>query len=394
LAEIIVRVKLRIALPEERALLGAWLDEKEENRQLFKNIIRGASISRRLRVEAEVERTMDYDLVCGEVYRKLTLYRHRGMKRVAWGGIGAACAVLLFILVSRQEEAGVARPDTLPVEPVTKGKVTLVMEGNNVNLDDGPEIALLRSPFVVMDTATGVLSYQIEIKEDSLLMPAGEKHTLTTEIGGDYSLILSDGTRVWLNSTSSFTFPVVFTGDERAVELEGEAYFEVAPDAARPFIVRTAHVQAKVLGTSFNISAYRDETSVYTTLLTGKVEVSLNESRRGYAPVILSQDMQSCWNRESGEFTVKRVVSEEVVSWRHGIFVFNEGDVGVVTRMLSRWYGVEFVYDAERPGRHTFGGKMKKDEKLEAILRTLTMAGGPEFRQEGDYIRVIERNTE
>jgi ferric-dicitrate binding protein FerR (iron transport regulator) len=388
LAEIIVRVKLKVASREERALLGAWLDESEENRQLLKSILRGESIARRLRVEAEVDGTVDYRLVCGEVYRKLTSYRNHRRRWLAWSGAGAAAVVLLMLLVPRQEEAGVSRPEPPSLVLTERGKVTLTMGDGSVNLDKGLLPVLQHASFVVMDTAAGVLRYRVE--EDTLPSIAWERHTVTTEVGGDFSFILSDGTRVWLNATSTFTYPIVFTGEERVVELEGEAYFEVMPYAGMPFIVRTAGVQVEVLGTSFNVSAYRDEENIYTTLLAGKVEVSL-DGQQAYTPVVLTENMQSCWNRERGEFTVKRVVAEEFVSWRHGIFVFNEGDVEVVTRMLSRWYGVTFVYDRDRASRHTFGGKMKKDEKLEVILKSLTMAGGPEFRQEGNSIRVIER---
>ncbi|MDR2130172.1 MAG: FecR domain-containing protein [Odoribacteraceae bacterium] len=430
LAEIIVRVKLKIALPEERALLGAWLDESEENRQLFKNIIRGESIAGRIRLEMDIDQTADYRLICDEVYRKLIAGRYRRRQWIAWSGVGAASVVLLLIGVSRFAPRVEERPASDPVYPVIssvlteKGKVALIIAGNRINLDHGVSVVLQRSPFIEVDTATGVLKYreerdslparsgrleyppvdEIPVREPMIhaggldsreyrdSFPPVEKHTLTTEVGGDYSFILSDGTRVWLNSVSSFTYPVVFTGGERVVELAGEAYFEVAPDADRPFIVRTADVQAKVLGTSFNISAYRDEANVYTTLLTGRVEVSVNGEAHGYSPVVLAEEMQSCWNRERGEFSVKQARAADVIAWRYGTFVFNEDDIGVVTRVLSRWYGVTFVYDNERVGRHTFGGKIKKDEKLEVILKTLTLAGGPEFRQEGDKIHVIERD--
>jgi ferric-dicitrate binding protein FerR (iron transport regulator) len=393
LAEIIVRVRLKTASPEERALLNAWLDEGEENRLLFKRIIRGETLARRLRAGTDATRPLDHGDVYGQVYRRLLARRGRRRRRLAWIGPGiAACVASLLLLLPPREIAEEPLPGVALAMQEQRGKINLIFNENSFNLDNGFTVVLEHAPFIVKDTATNVLRYQVNA--DSLPAHAGERHTIVTEVGGDYSFFLGDGTRVWLNAATSFTYPVVFARDERVVDLDGEAYFEVAPDAAHPFIVRAADTRVKVLGTSFNVSAYRDEASVYTTTLTGKVEVSLADGRDGYLPVVLTQDMQSCWNRERGELIVKKVASAEVVSWRHGVFVFNEGDVEVVTRMLSRWYGVEFVHEAGRPGRHTFEGKMKKEEKLESILRGLTMAGGPEFRREGSRVYVIERNKE
>ena len=106
---------------------------------------------------------------------------------------------------------------------------------------------------------------------------------------------------------------------------------------------------------------------------------------------VLRPGMQSCWKKETGEFSVRKVDTKNVVAWRYGEFVFDEDDIEVVTRMLSRWYEVRFVYDGKRKGRHTFSGKMSKDEKLESILKILTLAGGPEFRVEDGIVHIIEK---
>jgi len=210
-------------------------------------------------------------------------------------------------------------------------------------------------------------------------------------VGGEYFVVLSDGTRVWVNSTSEFVYPVQFIGDRRVVQLKGEAYFEVKHDPARPFIVQVRDVETRVLGTAFNVSAYENEESVYTTLLTGKVQVSLMDQKSDIPSMILKPGMQSCWKSGTGEFSVRKVDTKNVVAWRYGEFVFDEDDIEVVTRMLSRWYEVRFVYDGKRKGRHTFSGKMSKDEKLESILKILTLAGGPEFRVEDGIVHIIEK---
>ena len=150
-------------------------------------------------------------------------------------------------------------------------------------------------------------------------------------------------------------------------------------------------MRTRVLGTSFNVCAYENEEEISTTLLEGKVEVSLTKTgAEEMPPMRLTPGMQSTWQKTTGAFTVKRVNAKDEVAWRHGVFVFNEDDMEVVMRMLSRWYEVTFVFDKERKERHTFSGRMSKDESLASILKTLTLAGGPRFKIKGNVVHIIE----
>lgn len=211
---------------------------------------------------------------------------------------------------------------------------------------------------------------------------------MVTAIGGEYALILSDGTRVWLNADSELEYPVEFVKKERIVKLSGEAYFEVAPNPEQPFIVEAGGIQTRVLGTSFNIQAYRNEKSVYTTLLTGSLRVAVAD---GGDAVVLTPGREAIWEKGSGAIQVEAVNAEDAIAWRYGNFIFEEEDIEVVMRMLSRWYEVEFVVDGGRKERHTFSGRMSKDESLDTVLETIELAGGPEFRREGNIIHLIEK---
>ena len=191
-----------------------------------------------------------------------------------------------------------------------------------------------------------------------------------------------------MNAESELDFPVDFVGKERVVRLKGEAYFEVKPDAAHPFIVETRGVRTRVLGTSFNIKAYDNEESIFTTLLTGKVKVSAigeeNES------VVLTPGMQSEWQENGQKMSVKKVNAENFTAWRQGAFMFDNENIMVVTRVLERWYGLKFIYN-ENVHEHTFSGRLSKDEPLESILETLTFTGGPQFKIEKDVVYIIEK---
>lgn len=395
LARVIIRVRLGMATEEERELLGKWLDEEVANRRLYRNIIRGKSIAGRLRLEDEINQTTDFQKVYEEVARRLAVHRSRrySLRRiVVVSGAIASCLVGIFValhpLVKVEVHESISVQGELKEMKIVKEKVMLVLgNGERIGLVKQVPDSLKLEQATLIGTKGGLY---YEANTDSV--PEREEfHRIETAVGGEYFVVLSDGTRVWVNSMSEFVYPVQFIGNRRVVQLKGEAYFEVKHDPARPFIVQVRDVETRVLGTAFNISAYENEESVYTTLLTGKVQVSLMDQKSDIPSMILKLGMQSCWKKGTGEFSVRKVDTKNVVAWRYGEFVFDEDDIEVVTRMLSRWYEVRFVYDGKRKGRHTFSGKMSKDEKLESILKMLTLAGGPEFRMEDGIVHIVEK---
>ena len=311
---------------------------------------------------------------------------------VVVSGAIASCLVGIFValhpLIKVEVHESMSVQGELKEMKIVKEKVMLVLgNGERIGLVKQVPDSLKLAQATLIGTKGGLY---YEANTDSV--PEREEfHRIETAVGGEYFVVLSDGTRVWVNSTSEFVYPVQFIGDRRVVQLKGEAYFEVKHDPARPFIVQVRDVETRVLGTAFNVSAYENEESVYTTLLTGKVQVSLMDQKSDIPSMILKPGMQSCWKSGTGEFSVRKVDTKNVVAWRYGEFVFDEDDIEVVTRMLSRWYEVRFVYDGKRKGRHTFSGKMSKDEKLESILKILTLAGGPEFRVEDGIVHIIEK---
>lgn len=227
----------------------------------------------------------------------------------------------------------------------------------------------------VVKPADGELAY-----EKGGVGPVGF-NTLTTPRGGQYRLTLPDGSRVWLNAASALKYPTVFSGKERVVELQGEAYFEVAQNAAMPFRVMVRKtpvekpVQVEVLGTQFNVMAYPDEPYISTTLLEGSVRV-----REGAKAVLLKPGEQA---RENN---VNPVDTEEVVAWKNGMFKFDEATIEQVMRQISRWYDVEVVYVNEHP-KDVFRGEMYRNVNASKILRVL-QASGVHFTVEGKKIYV------
>ncbi|GGA89721.1 FecR family protein [Puia dinghuensis] len=222
---------------------------------------------------------------------------------------------------------------------------------------------------------------QYEVAGDS---GAVQYNVLATPRGGQYKLVLPDGTKVWLDAATTIRYPTAFAGAERVVELNGEAYFEVAADAAKPFRVEVAtdkgQMQVDVLGTHFNIMSYADEPVVKTTLLEGSVRV-----RKGGKRVQIRPGEQARLNGDGSLVVVKTDV-EEAVAWKNGLFKFEEADMQQVMRQLSRWYDLEVVYTNGVP-KDRFQGEMYRDVNLSKILKILE-ASGVRFTVEGKKLLV------
>jgi hypothetical protein len=190
-------------------------------------------------------------------------------------------------------------------------------------------------------------------------------NTLSTPRAGQFQVMLPDGSKVWLNNASSLRYPTAFSGKSREVTLNGEAYFEITKDAAKPFIVRVNELAVNVLGTTFNIMAYNDEPIIKTTLLTGKVSLAA-----GGKESFLSPAEQAGISRNGSWKILKGVDTDEAIAWQRGYFHFTHEDIGGVLRQLSRWYDVEVEFTIPVPD-YTFDGEIGRDLSLSSILRHL-----------------------
>lgn len=400
MAEIIVKIRLRKASAAERAFLNDWLDESEANRQTYKRIVRGEAIARRLKAEEDVRNSADFSALTAQIARRLTRRRLRPWRIGAWGAVAAAFAggLLYFGILREQEPAfvpyRVAKETVIAAAaPNTDAKAMLVTaDGQKIDLEkQAPDSLDARQ--AVIRGEEGKLVY--ERKEAGMPEEKQEEwNKVVTSVGGEYVVELSDGTRVWLNANTTFDFPVDFVRQERVVKLRGEAYFEVAKDAKRPFIVETEGTRTRVLGTSFNVKAYPDERYERTTLLEGSVEITLAESMGTPSPrMVLEPGMQARWKTGSRSLSVRAVDAEDAIAWRRGEFLFTEEAIQVVLQTLSRWYGVEFVSTDEKLETYTFSGMMSKDDKLGETLEILTLAGGPAFRIEGDKVYMSKKKS-
>ena len=192
---------------------------------------------------------------------------------------------------------------------------------------------------------------------------------------------LADGPRVWLNAESRLRYPVVFMGEERKVEMEGEVYFEVAKNREKPFIVTVNGVDIRVLGTSFNVSAYQEE--VVTTLVEGKVQL-----KRGDEQVVLSPNQQAIWSDD--KFKVKQVDARNYVLWKEGIFYFEDVDLERILDDMARWYNVNIFYMNSTLKKMKFSVEIKRYEDINEILRRIEQTKRVKFEIKDRTINVYE----
>ena len=201
--------------------------------------------------------------------------------------------------------------------------------------------------------------------------------------GGEFCLTLSDGTRVWLNSETSIQYPVAFGAKERRVFVQGEAYFEVAKDANKPFTVQFMSSSVTVLGTSFNIRAYPEEKQSQTTLAEGSVRI--------YSPgssMLLKPGEQVEVNALSGGMVKREVEVKSFTSWKDGRFVFEQQPLEDIMRTLERWYDIRVIFKDEGAKRISLSGNMKRYGDFSQVMKMLQMTGDVRFELHGNDVYI------
>ncbi|MBS0028196.1 FecR family protein [Chitinophaga sp. 22321] len=270
------------------------------------------------------------------------------------------------------------------VAPGGQHALLTLSDGTVIPLDSAANGTLARQGNVnILKLDSGRLAYSAAA---SKTVDAPTFNILTTPRGGQFRVILPDGSRVWLNAASSIRFPTTFIGKERRVELSGEAYFEVEEDNNMPFIVGlNGEGQVLVLGTHFNINAYNDEGLQKTTLLEGAVLVTAGGHRQMLRPGEQAQVQPA--NASAG-ITVRQTDVEEVLAWKNGYFQFNQADLRAVMRQLARWYDVEISYEGSVP-ESKFWGDISREANITDVLKVLEKSG-VHFRLEGKKIIVTQ----
>lgn len=298
-------------------------------------------------------------------------YSHRSPVIRRWWAVAAlliGTAVAVWLLVrpkSFTPSIAGSKPLIHDRAPGRNVAVLTLADGSSITLDSAHNGVLAQQGAAsVTKSGDGALAYQAADGAAKIAV----YNTLTTPRGGQYRLLLPDGSRVWLNAASSISYPTAFTGSERSVTITGEAYFEITANAAIPFRVHVntprGQKDIQVLGTNFNVKAYGDETTVTTTLLQGSVRLDNTVLKPGEA---------GQWRADGTMQVDPHANIEEAVAWKNGMFHFEGADVAEVMRQLSRWYDVDVVFKGKLPDAK-FEGEIPRSSNLTEVFRILQLS--------------------
>jgi transmembrane sensor len=296
-----------------------------------------------------------------------------------WAKFSAAAVGLLFLSFGvynyLHKKTSVIEKSTAKIKqlqhdalPGGNKAVLILANGKTIILDNAQNGTLAKQGNTTVNKAAdGKLVYNISNIADNNAVPS--INTINTPRGGEYQVILPDGTKVWLNAASSLRFPTRFTGNSRDVEITGEAYFEVTKNKLMPFRVKTNRASIEVLGTHFNVMAYDDESLMKTTLLEGAVNI-----KSGSATYKLTPGQQAQINATGNTKVTSDIDVDDEVAWKNGIFQFKDAAIDVILRQASRWYDVNVTYKGKVPPRE-FTGRLSRNVKASALLNMIKYTG-------------------
>jgi len=298
----------------------------------------------------------------------------------SWFKYAAAAAIFLLLLAVSWEWNTRKRTRTITqdiqLHHGTARPVLILGDGTRIAPDSAANGAIAQQGSAqVIKLANGQLAYkQISQKNTGLVY-----NTMQTPNGCLYQLILPDGSHVWLNAASSLRYPSAFPDDKRMVEVSGEAYFDIAKDEKKPFIVTAKGMEVQVLGTAFNIMAYTDEDAVKTTLVQGAVKINAGRILHPGEQAVL---------RTSGELLVSKPDMEEILGWKNGEFNFKETNISTIMRQVSRWYDVEVKYEGDMSGIE-LSGIVARTATISQLLKALELTKIVRFKIQGRTITVM-----
>lgn len=366
--------------PEEEREYNEWYDSVSDDKEI------------KMEPDFAVSRQQLKRRIFVKISRITGLYRpalsiHKRRKIYA----AAASVLLLFGAISfywhSSRKATIQNPKSLVENPYFKNDIApgvnravlTLSNGEKITLDDSTSGMLADEGGArIVKSGKGGVIYE-ERKGGVTVV----NNTVSTPRGSQYQLTLPDGTKVWLNASSSITFPTLFREKERRVKVSGEAYFEVAKNAAQPFIVSANNMLVNVLGTHFNVNAYADENTIRTTLMEGSVKII--ETFTQHERVIVPGEQSRLDKR--GNISVEKVNTEEIIAWKEGFFRFHKTEIAALMRQISRWYNVDVQYEGP-PAKDLFTGTIPRTLSLSELLTVLKHAN-VRFKIEGNKLTVL-----
>lgn len=369
---------------EEKVELDNWINASDQNLRLFEDLTDTEKLQEGFKQIEKLDAAVAMHRIQGRIH-----IGNPPVKQKIWWRYAAAAAILILFASAafyffnpnkRSSKENIAVLND--IAPGGNKAILTLSDGSVLKLDETPDGVIGKeTKSNIIKNKSGELMYTHRGNADHF-------NVLTTPRGGGYHVVLSDGTKVWLNAASSLKYPLAFSQNTREVELTGEAYFEVAKDASKPFFVKTTNQQVEVLGTNFNINAYEDEPAITTSLLEGKIKVSsINNqqvSTSNYA--LLQQGQQSNFSYGQPIKISNQFDPIEIIAWKEGNFEFKDASIEQIMRQVARWYDAEIIYE-EKPTYH-FNASVDRNTPVSKLLHFLEMTNRVHFTIKGKTIIV------
>jgi ferric-dicitrate binding protein FerR (iron transport regulator) len=377
-AEWIAKEKSGNLSEPEKEQLQYWLNENEQNKAVY-------------------ERLQDEDVLVNELKELEKLDKEKAFQRIEkiiaeskpksiklfpkylkYAAAIAAIAVGSYFIIHKNIEPAKQDVAQVVINPGIQKAILVTDNGNEIQLDSSGIKQIVKDDMANVVQSGSTLSY-IQVDSPSTKQVTVAYNTLITPRGGEYKLIMSDGTEVLLNSGSKLRYPMVFNGNSREVELEGEAFFKVAKMQEKNFVVKTDKVNVTVYGTVFDVFAYDNDDKVRTTLVEGSVGVSINGNTTNKG-VKIKPGQQFSYDKSNGNNQTQEVDVERYVAWTKGMFVFEDESIESILRDLSRWYDFDYEFKDESLKNQRFTINLGRYSNASRILEMISASSNLKFQ--------------
>jgi len=388
ISELIIKYLNADLTDEEKQELDRWIARSEKEQELFSQLTDKKNVSEQLVRFYGYDTEAGWERIIGQypLQETATIVRTGKFHWKRWAAaaifvIGTSIGLYTIFSSKKNLPAEISKNNVEMLHDIvapktTKATITLA-DGRTVGLDSVANGKLaVQGNVSVMKVASGQIVYEDlqktehEPRFNTLVNPRGSNIV---------NLTLSDGTEVWLNAESSLHYPVAFSGKERTVEITGEAYFEVAKDPSKKFIVQSGNVFTEVFGTHFNVNAYANESNIKITLLEGRIKVS-NKNAEGL--LVPGQQAQA----SAGIEVLSNVDIDEVMAWKNGLFSFKGTDINTIMREVARWYDIDVEFKDKI--NEKFYGDLSRSTNASNLFRMIEATGGVHFKIEDKKVIV------
>ena len=363
---------------EEELFLSQWLNESPSHQQYFDKASRYFDEG-----SAFTGHKTDTDQAWKKLKNKALKRRSTKPAWIQYLSVAAVISVIIILLfpTHKPENDNLAINRTTIIKPGNSKAVLILNDGSVHDLTTSKHLVLTESGADIKVEGNKLLYTEEEDVSKSI-----KYNTLIIPRGGEFFLQLSDGTKVWLNSETTLRYPVQFIGEERKVELTGEAFFEVARNEKVPFLVESGDQTVKVLGTEFNISSYKENSLISTTLVKGSVEVFIKNKPDKKQTLVPNE--QITISKIDGLISKQKVNPYQYIAWKDGRFVFDDQNLCEIMKTLSKWYNVDVVFAREELKNFRFTGNLERYSDFGEVLKKIQKTNEVEFTIENKQITI------